>query len=218
MNEFKFASCRDPCAFDRYFQPSSGCGFSTSLSPLKVVPGFPAMELKDFGKGGRGSPALPYVLLAGNRSHRGDDGSCAMAQGADTRLPPELGRALLAASERCANRGVRSVIRPDVMPHPHLPVNCGKHMGKSSTGRRPIDHSKRFQAISCFQLPNVATMYIICRLPRQCPFAYSSDLQHLCLTIPFSGYRPLPVFRLAPGALAARGVRSFCNFARKRLL
>jgi hypothetical protein len=65
------------------------------------------MELKDFGKGGRGSPALPYILLAGNRSHRGDDGSCAMAQGTETRLRPELASTPLAAIERHAKKRTR---------------------------------------------------------------------------------------------------------------
>jgi hypothetical protein len=111
-----------------------------------------------------------------------------------------------------------AVIRADVMPHPHVPINCGKHVGKPSTACRPYDHSKRFQVRSCFRLPNVATMYIICTLSRQCQFAYSPNLQHLCLSIPFSGYRQRSRFRLACGVLAARGVRSLCNFARKPLL
>jgi len=41
-------------------------------------------------------------------------------------------------------------------------------------------------------LPNVATMYIICRLASQCPFAYSSVLLHLRHPIPFFGYVGLP--------------------------
>jgi hypothetical protein len=48
--------------------------------------------------------------------------------------------------------------------------------------------SKRFQSVSPFRLPNVATMYIICRLARQCPFAYIPVLLHLC--------RPHSVFRM----------------------
>jgi hypothetical protein len=95
--------CAQPLKF---FPSSSVRGFPTGLSPLKALTDYPAMGLKDFGKVGRGSSALPYVLLAGNRSHRGDDGSRATAQDAEIRHPPELGRTLLAAIERNAKRGM----------------------------------------------------------------------------------------------------------------
>ncbi len=61
-------------------------GRFTNRSPPIPVLGFSAIGLKDFGKGGRGSPALPYILLAGIQSRRGDDDSGATTQGPETGL------------------------------------------------------------------------------------------------------------------------------------
>jgi len=64
------------------------------------------MHMKDFGKGGRGSPALPCILLAGTQSHRGGDDYGAITQGLETRPQPELRRTSPAAFERRAGKGV----------------------------------------------------------------------------------------------------------------
>ena len=72
------------------------------------------MRLKDFGKGGRGSPALPYVLLAGIKSHRGDDDSGATAQGPEARLPQQRGRA--ARCDRTAGRKMNTCYATSTSP------------------------------------------------------------------------------------------------------
>jgi hypothetical protein len=73
----------------------------------KDCPAISTRDRKDFGKGGRGSPALPYILLAGIQGRRGGDSSWAITQGPETRLPPELGRTAPAAIQRRAKKGKR---------------------------------------------------------------------------------------------------------------
>jgi len=128
-----FSRCRRPPA--QPLPPASGR--ATNRSPPIAVLGFSAIILKDFGKGGRGSPALPYILLAGIQSRRGDDDSGATTQGPETGLSRNWVARRPLQSGGMRKRKRSAVIRPDVMPHPHLPVNREERMGKPVTGGQP---------------------------------------------------------------------------------
>ena len=173
---------------------------------------FPSRR-QGFWEGRPGKPALPCILLAGNRSRRGDDSLLAISQGTAT----DSSRNWIARRSRrvltVRTKQSAPAIPPDWLAL-RRPVTCGKKMGRPLLPRTAANPSDVFSEHQLFRCRTQPRCILYAQWSRQSSFPARRIPERLRSIPPFFGLHRQLLCLLDSTALPCSLTSPGRNFAR----